>query len=78
MICRECAATCVRCGSPVPHLERALTRKDVLNIMLAVQATDFDFAHEKVRASGVALPRTPHNFLNELALRLTRAWESPR
>lgn len=70
------------CGAPVPELERPITRKDVLNILLAIQATDRAFKQgvksDSVGAKpGELLERNAHNFLNELALRLTRGWEYP-
>lgn len=79
MICREHIAHCMVCGAPVPPLERVLTRKDVLSLLLAIQATDMDLMAGKPRdAENKPLLRTPFNFINELALRLTRSWESPR
>lgn len=81
MICRGHQKTCMVCGAPVPHLDRVFTRKDLLNVLLAMQATDMDFKRgiqsDSVGArKGELLERNAHNFLNELALRLTRGWET--
>lgn len=70
------------CGAPVPELERPITRKDVLNILLAIQATEAAFKKGVKSDSAGAKPgelleRNVHNVLNELALRLTRGWEYP-
>lgn len=81
MICRDHRKNCMTCGAPVPALDRVFTRKDLLDVLLAVQATDMGFKQgipsDSVGAKhGEMLERNAFNFLNELALRLTRGWES--
>ena len=61
--------------------DRPLTRSDIVDILMAASAANFDLKNgriligEKGKKRRETLPLNMHNFVNEIVGRLQRGWE---